>query len=103
MKILLCFCIFCIFTPVRWVLAEDTVSLSVKEAPVREVLQSIAQLAGRNLVMDGPIPGSLSLELQEVPFSQALAIVTRRGFSAGKKAAPYGSELREKKIRFSGS
>ncbi|WP_281697637.1 type II secretion system protein GspD [Acidaminococcus massiliensis] len=77
MKILLCFCIFCIFTPVRWVLAEDTVSLSVKEAPVREVLQSIAQLAGRNLVMDGPIPGTLSLELQQVPFSQALAMVTR--------------------------
>ena len=60
MKILLCFCIFCIFTPVRWVLAEDTVSLSVKEAPVREVLQSIAQLAGRTAPSQGPFPWNSS-------------------------------------------
>ena len=77
MKALLYFCIFCILTPVRWVLAADTVSLSVKDASVQDVLQSIAQLSGRNLVLEGPVPGTLSLEFQQVPFPQALAMVTR--------------------------
>ena len=77
MKLLLLFCIFCIFTPVRWVLAAEPLSLSVQEAPVRDVLQSMAQMAGRNLVLDSQIPGSLSLEIQQLPFAQALEMVTR--------------------------
>ena len=77
MKLLLLFCIFCIFTPVRWVLAAEPLSLSVQEAPVRDVLQSMAQMAGRNLVLDSQIPGTLSLEIQQLPFAQALEMVTR--------------------------
>ena len=77
MKILLLFCIFCIFTPVRRVLAAEPLSLSVQEAPVRDVLQSMAQMAGRNLVLDSQIPGTLSLEIQQLPFPQALEMVTR--------------------------
>ena len=77
MKLLLLFCIFCIFTPVRWVLAAEPLSLSVQEAPVRDVLQSMAQMAGRNLVLDSQIPGTLSLEIQQLPFPQALEMVTR--------------------------
>lgn len=77
MKILLLFCIFCIFTPVRWVLAAEPLSLSVQEAPVRDVLQSMAQMAGRNLVLDSQIPGTLSLEIQQLPFAHALEMVTR--------------------------
>ena len=76
MKLLLLFCIFCIFTPVRWVLAAEPLSLSVQEAPVRDVLQSMAQMAGRNLVLDSQIPGTLSLEIQQLPFPQALEMVT---------------------------
>ena len=77
MKLLLLFCIFCIFTPVRWVLAAEPLSLSVQEAPVRDVLQSMAQMAGRNLVLDSQIPGTLSLEIQQLPFAHALEMVTR--------------------------
>ena len=77
MKLLLLFCIFCIFTPVRRVLAAEPLSLSVQEAPVRDVLQSMAQMAGRNLVLDSQIPGTLSLEIQQLPFAQALEMVTR--------------------------
>lgn len=77
MKLLLLFCIFCIFTPVRWVLAAEPLSLSVQEAPVRDVLQSMAQMAGWNLVLDSQIPGTLSLEIQQLPFAQALEMVTR--------------------------
>lgn len=77
MKLLLLFCIFCIFTPVRWVLAAEPLSLSVQEAPVRDVLQSMAQMAGRNLVLDSQIPGTLSLEIQQLPFPHALEMVTR--------------------------
>lgn len=77
MKLLLLFCIFCIFTPVRWVLAAEPLSLSVQEAPVGDVLRSMAQMAGRNLVLDSRIPGTLSLEIQQLPFDQALEMVTR--------------------------
>lgn len=77
MRLLLLTCLFCLFTPVRWVLAADTLSLSVKEAPVRDVLQSLAQLGDRNLVVDPTVSGTISLELREVPFQEALTIVTR--------------------------
>lgn len=77
MKLLLLSCLFCLLTPVRWVLAADPVSLSVKEAPVRDVLQSLAQLADQNLVVDPDLSGTISLELRDVPFRQALSIVTR--------------------------
>lgn len=77
MKLLILFCIFCIFTPVRWVLAAEPLSLSVQEAPVGDVLRSMAQMAGRNLVLDSRIPGTLSLEIHQLPFAQALEMVTR--------------------------
>ena len=77
MKSFLLACLFCLLNPVRWVLAADPVSLSVKEAPVRDVLQSLAQLADRNLVVDPDLSGTISLELRDVPFPQALSIVTR--------------------------
>ena len=76
----ICFCIFCFFTPVKWVLAaslEDPISLSVENAPTGAVLQSIAQLSGRSLILDEPASGTLSLELHEMPLSQALETVTR--------------------------
>ena len=76
----ICFCIFCFFTPVKWVLAaslEDPISLSVENAPTGAVLQSIAQLSGRSLILDEPASGTLSLELHEMPLSQALEAVTR--------------------------
>lgn len=77
MKLFLLACLFCLLTPVRWVLAAAPVSLSVKEAPVKDVLQSLAQLADRNLVVDPDLSGTVSLELHEIPFEQALTIVTR--------------------------
>ena len=91
MRLLLLACLFCLLTPVRWVLAADPVSLSVKEAPVKDVLQSLAQLANQNLVVDPDLSGTVSLELRDVPFRQALTVVTRsRGWNAGKKAIPSG-------------
>lgn len=77
MRLLLLACLFCLLTPVRWVLAADPVSISVKEAPVKDVLQSLAQLANQNLVVDPDLSGTVSLELRDVPFRQALTVVTR--------------------------
>lgn len=44
---------------------------------MRDVLQSLAQLGDRNLVVDPTVSGTISLELREVPFQEALTIVTR--------------------------
>ncbi len=74
---LLCFCFFCLFTPVRWVLAADTISLTVHEAPVKEILHSLAELSGRSIITDPQVTGTLSINLQEVPFREALDLVTR--------------------------
>lgn len=90
MKLLFLCCIFCILTPVRWVLASDPVSLSIKDAPVKDVLQSMAQLANQNLVVDPDLSGAISLELRDVPFRQALAIVTR---SRGLECREEGNTL----------
>lgn len=79
--IVLC-CLFCLFSPARWVLAEDTVSLTVQEAPVKEILHSLAEISGRSIITDPQVTGTLSISLQDVPFAKALDLVTRsRGLS----------------------
>ncbi len=91
MKKLLVCCLFCLLCPARWVLAEALpVSLSVSEAPVGDVLRTMASLSGENVIVDPQLRQTITLELHDVPFDTALDMVTR---SQGLSCRRLGSLL----------
>ena len=78
MKLLVLTCFFCLFFPARWVLADATpVTLSVCEAPVQDVLRTMASLSGQSIIVDPQVRQTITLDLDEVPLDTALDLVTR--------------------------
>jgi type IV pilus assembly protein PilQ len=53
------------------------VSLSLRDAPLPEVLRSFARLAGFNLVLDPRVQGEVTVELEDVPWDQALHVILK--------------------------
>ena len=54
------------------------ISLSLRDAPLTEVLRAFAQLAGFNLVLDPRIPpGAVTVELKDVPWDLALHVILK--------------------------
>ncbi|ENP2075275.1 DNA uptake porin HofQ [Klebsiella michiganensis] len=66
------------------------VSLVVDDAPVSQVLQTLAELKQKNLVVAPDVSGTVSLHLKEVPWLQALRSVID---SAGLALTQQGSVL----------
>jgi protein transport protein HofQ len=69
---------------------EKTVSLVVDDVPVTQVLQSIAALGERNIVIAPEVGGQISLQLNHVPWKVALQTVTG---SAGLALETQGNVL----------
>jgi hypothetical protein len=53
------------------------ISLSLRDAPLPEVLRSFARLAGFNLVLDPRVQGLVTVELRDVPWDQALHVILK--------------------------
>jgi type IV pilus assembly protein PilQ len=53
------------------------ISLSLRDAPLSEVLRSFARLAGFNLVLDPRVEGEVTVELKDVPWDQALHVILK--------------------------
>jgi len=54
------------------------ISLSLREAPLPEVLRAFAQIAGFSLVLDPRIPpGTVTVELKDVPWDLALHVILK--------------------------
>jgi type II secretory pathway component GspD/PulD (secretin) len=53
------------------------ISVSLRDAPLPEVLRTFARLAGFNLVLDSSVQGSVTVELNDVPWDQALALILK--------------------------
>ncbi len=66
---------------------EDTVSLSVSNAPIQEVLRSLAAMRDNiNIVVDPDVGGTVTLELDKVPLDVALELITEtNGLVVSKK------------------
>ncbi len=56
---------------------QKKVSLHFQEAPVDAVLQALADYQKLNLVMDDSLTGHLTLQLEDVPWQQAMDVVAR--------------------------
>ena len=59
----------------RSVYTGKPISLDFKDVPVRQVLQIIAQLNDYNLVTTDTVTGNVTINLQDVPWDQALATI----------------------------
>jgi type IV pilus assembly protein PilQ len=53
------------------------IDLSLKDADLREVLRSFAKLARMNLVLHPTVKGKVTVELQNVPWDQALHVILK--------------------------
>lgn len=53
------------------------ISLDFQDVPVRQVLQIIAQLNAFNLVTTDTVAGNVTINLQDVPWDQALAMILK--------------------------
>ena len=53
------------------------ISVSLRNAPLPEVLRAFAQLAGFNLVLDSRVQGSVTVELKDVPWDLALHVILK--------------------------
>ena len=53
------------------------ISLDFQDVPVRQVLQIIAQLNDFNLVTTDTVSGNVTINLQDVPWDQALAMILK--------------------------
>lgn len=57
--------------------SPETISLSLREADLVEVLRSFAVLGGFNLVVDPSVKGTVTVELKNVRWELALAVILR--------------------------
>lgn len=53
------------------------ISLSLRDAPLPEVLRTFARLVGFNLVLAPGVQGSVTAELKDVPWDQALDVILK--------------------------
>ena len=59
------------------------ISVSLDKAPLQDVVRTFAKLAGFNLILDPRVQGSVTVELKDVPWDQALDLILRiHGLSA---------------------
>jgi type IV pilus assembly protein PilQ len=55
--------------------AGETISLDLKDADLKDVLRTFAQLARLNIVIDPEVKGSVTVRLHDVPWDQALDVI----------------------------
>ena len=55
----------------------DPISLSLKDADIKDILKMFATLTDLNIVLDRGVAGSVTVELKEVPWDQALDLILR--------------------------
>jgi type II secretory pathway component HofQ len=53
----------------------DPISLSLKDADIRDVLKTFAILTRLNIVVDPAVRGSVTVELRDVPWDQAFELI----------------------------
>lgn len=55
----------------------ELITLSLKDADIRDVIKTFAVLTDLNIVIDPSARGSVTLELRDVPWDQAFELILR--------------------------
>ena len=53
----------------------ELITLSLKDADIRDVIKTFAVLTDLNMVVDSSVRGSVTLELRDVPWDQAFELI----------------------------
>jgi type IV pilus assembly protein PilQ len=53
----------------------ELITLSLKDADIRDVIKTFAVLTDLNMVVDPSVKGSVTLELRDVPWDQAFELI----------------------------
>jgi type IV pilus assembly protein PilQ len=56
----------------------EPISLNLKDADIKDVLRTFAQLTGLNMAIDQSVNGSVTVDFVDVPWDQALEIILRQ-------------------------
>lgn len=54
----------------------QNITLSVQNAPVKDVIGALSKISGQSIVIDDSVQGQISLDLKNIPFDLALDLVT---------------------------
>jgi type IV pilus assembly protein PilQ len=60
------------------VFTGEPISLNLKDADLKDVLRTFADLTGLNMAIDPGVGGSVTVDFQDVPWDQALDIILRQ-------------------------
>jgi len=55
--------------------AGETISLDLKDADLKDVLRTFAQLSRLNIAIDPEVKGTVTVRLHDVPWDQALDVI----------------------------
>ena len=55
----------------------EPISLSLKDADIKDVLKTFSTLTGLNIVLDPAVSGSVTVQLNDVPWDQSLDLILR--------------------------
>jgi type II secretory pathway component GspD/PulD (secretin) len=61
----------------RFASGNKVVNLSLQDADLREVLQTLAKIGGISIVIDPEVKGTVTAELSDVPWQQALHTILK--------------------------
>lgn len=54
---------------------EETISISLRNTDVKEVLRELARIGGRSIIIDNSVSGTVSCDLEDVSINQAMDLV----------------------------
>ncbi|HUP47230.1 MAG TPA: type IV pilus secretin PilQ [Thermoanaerobaculia bacterium] len=60
------------------VFTGDPISLALKDADIKDVLRTFAQLTGLNIAVDPQVRGTVTVDFVDVPWDQALDLILRQ-------------------------
>ena len=56
----------------------EPISLDLKDADIKDVFRTISQLTGLNIVIDPEVRGTVTVQLEDVPWDQALDLILKQ-------------------------
>ena len=56
----------------------EPISLDLKDADIKDVFRTISQLTGLNIVIDPDVRGTVTVQLEDVPWDQALDLILKQ-------------------------
>lgn len=69
--------ILLVFNTAGAALAGDEINMNFKKADINDVLRTIAELAGVNLITDGSVQGTVTVHLKNISFKEAIELITQ--------------------------